>query len=74
MKDIIISSKNNYFWLQNGIAYYALAIPYSETLYSLPLPLNSAQDETLIAECNSIHFMDNMHKAIREGTLHKETA
>lgn len=74
MKDIKINCKTKFLRFHNGIAYYALVVPYSETLYSFPVPLNSTQDETLTAECNSIHFMEYIHKAIREGTLLKEAA
>jgi len=73
MKDIAINSKTKFLRCQNGIAYYALTVPHSEVLYSFPVPLNSMQDEALAAESHTIHFMDYIHKAIREGTLLKET-
>ncbi len=74
MKDIVINSKAKFLRCKNGIAYYALTVPYSDILYSFPIPLNSMQDETLAAENHTIHFMDYIHKAIREGTLIKEAA
>jgi len=74
MKDIAINSKARFLRCQNGIAYYALTVPYSENLYSFPVPLNTMQDEALAAESPTIHFMDYIHKAIQEGTLIKEAA
>lgn len=74
MKDIAINSKATYLRCQNGIAYYALTVPYSENLYSFPVPLNSMRDKALAAEGHTIHFMDYIHKAIQEGTLIKEAA
>lgn len=74
MKDIVINSKATFLRCQDGIAYYALTVPYSEKLYSFPVPLNTMQDGTLAAESHTIHFMDYIHNAIREGTLIKEAA
>ncbi|QMU62275.1 MAG: hypothetical protein GKR92_11450 [Gammaproteobacteria bacterium] len=74
IKDIVISSKAKFLRCKNGIAYYALTVPYSEMLYSFPVPLNTMQDEALAAESHTIYFMDYIHKAIREGTLIKEAA
>lgn len=74
MKDIVVNSKATLLRCQNGVAYYALSVPYSEQLYSFPVPLNTMQDDTLSAECHTMHFMDHIHKAIREGTLRKEAA
>lgn len=74
MSDIEINNKATFLHCQNGIAYYALTIPYSEKLYSFPVPLNSMQDGTLAAESRAIHFMDFIHKAIREGTLIQQSA
>jgi hypothetical protein len=74
IKDMAINNKTKFLRCQNGIAYYALTVPYSEMLYSFPVPLNSTQDEALTAEGHTIHFMDYIHKAIREGTLLKEVA
>lgn len=74
MKDIEINSKATYLRCLNGIAYYALTIPYSESLYSFPVPLNTLQNGALAAESHTIHFMDYIHKAIQEGTLIKEAA
>jgi len=74
MKDIVINMKATFLRCQNGIAYYALSIPYSEVLYSFPVPLKTVQDDTLSAENHTLHFMDYIHKAIQEGTLKKEAA
>ena len=65
MNDIMINSKTISLRFHNGIAYYALVVPYSETLYGFPVALNNTKDETLTAECNSIYFIDYMQKAIR---------
>lgn len=73
-KDNAINSKATFLRCQDGVAYYALTIPYSEKLYSFPVPLNSLQEETLAAESYTIRFIDHIHKAIREGTLTKEAA
>ena len=74
MKDIVMNSKATFLRCQDGIAYYALTVAYSEKLYSFPVPLNKIQNETLAAESHTIHFMDYIHKAIQEGTLLKEAA
>jgi len=74
MKDVVINSKAKFLRCKNSIAYYTLTVPYSDMLYSFPIPLNSMQDETLAAETHTIHFMDYIHKAIREGALVKEAA
>jgi len=73
-KDIVINSKATFSRCQDGIAYYTLTVPYSEMLYSFPVPLTSIQNETLTAENHTIYFMDYIHKAIRDGTLVKEAA
>ncbi len=74
MNDIEINNKATFLRCQNGIAYYALTVPYSEKLYSFPVPLDGMQDGTLAAESRAINFMDYIHKAIREGTLIQEAA
>ena len=74
IKEVVINSKATFLRCQNGIAYYTLTVPYSENLYSFPVPLNTIQDETLAAESHTIYFMDHIHNAIREGTLIKEAA
>ena len=74
MKDIVINSKAKFLRCKNGVAYYALTVPYSEMLYSFPVPINNMQNETLTAESHTIHSMDYIHKAIREGTLVKEAS
>jgi hypothetical protein len=74
MQDIMMNNKAKFLRCENGIAYYALTVPYSNMLYSFPVPLNTMQDETLAAESNTIHFMDYIHKAIHDGTLVKEAA
>lgn len=64
MKDIVINSKATFLRCQDGIAYHALTIPYSEMLYSFPVPLITMQDETLAAKNHTVHFMDYIHNAI----------
>ena len=73
-KDIATTSKATFLRCENGVAYYAFTVPYSEMLYSFPVPLNTMQVETLTAERHTIHFMDYIHIAIQEGTLMKEAA
>ncbi len=73
-RDIVINSKATFLRYQNDVAYYTLSIPYSEMRYSFPVPLKLIQDNTLSAESHTIHLMDYIHNAIREGTLMKETA
>ena len=70
----ITTSKAKFLRYKNGIAYYTLTIPYSELIYSFPVPLNTIQDEVLAVESHTIHFMDYINKAIQEGTLIKEAA
>ncbi len=70
----ISASKAKFLRCENGIAYYTLAVPYSELVYSFPVPLNTMQDEVLAAESHTIHLMDYINKAIQEGTLIKEAA
>ena len=74
MKEIVINSKATFLRCQDGIAYYALTVPYSEMLYSFPVPLNMIQDEALTVESHTIHFMEHIHNAIQQGTLIKEAA
>ena len=56
---------------QNGIAYFAVSIPYSELLYSFPVPLKEIDSDVLEAEGKTISFMKFIRKAIHEGTLSK---
>lgn len=74
MKDIEVNNKATFLRYQDGIVYYTLTVPYSEILYSFPVPLTTMQDETLAAENHTVYFMDYIHNAIREGTLIKEAA
>jgi hypothetical protein len=74
MKDIEAYNKATFLRCQDGIAYYALTVPYSEILYSFPVPLTTIQDETLAAENHTVQFMDYIHSAIKESTLIKEAA
>lgn len=72
--DISINNKAKFIRYQNGIAYYAVTVPYSEMMYSFPVPLNTMRDEVLVAEKNSLYFMDYIRQAIHDGTLLKEAA
>lgn len=72
--NLMINGKIKFLRCKNGIAYYTLTIPYSEGLYSFPVPLNKMQDEILAAESHTIHFMDFIRQAIQDGTLAKEAA
>ena len=65
------SSKAKFLRYQEGVAYYAVAVPYSEMLYSFPVPLNDVNNEMLEAEGKTINFMEYIHKAILEGTFSK---
>lgn len=73
-QDTTINSKTKFLRCENGVAYYALTMPYSEGLYSFPVPLHSMQNEVLVAEGRTIRFMDYIRKAIHDGTLIKEAA
>ena len=73
-KDMLLMNKAKFLRYRKGIAYYALPVPYSNSLYSFPVPLNAMQDGMLVAEKNSLYFMDFIGKAIHEGTLVKEAA
>lgn len=68
------SSKAKYLRCENGVAYYALNVPYSNLVYSFPIPLNSIHDDVLKFESPTIYFMDYINQAIQEGTLIKEAA
>ncbi|MGH1538113.1 MAG: hypothetical protein ACRBDX_08725 [Gammaproteobacteria bacterium] len=70
----IVNSKAKYLRCENGVAYYALTVPYSEMVYSFPIPLNTMHDEALEAESSTIYFMNYINLAIQEGTLIKEAA
>jgi hypothetical protein len=43
-------------------------------LYSFPVPVNSVGETVLVAEKNTIYFMDHIQKAIYDGTFKKEAA
>ena len=73
-QDIAVNSKAKFMRYQNGIAYYAVAVPYSELMYSFPVPLNTMRDEMLVAEKNTLYFMEHIRQAIQNGTLLKEAA
>ena len=70
----MLSGKTKFLRCKNGIAYYTLTVPYSENLYSFPVPLNSIPGDSFAAESHTIYFMDYIRKAIHEGTLTKEAA
>lgn len=72
--EIAINSKAKFIRYQHGIAYYAVPVPYSEILYSFPVPLNSIRDEMLVAEKNTLFFMEHIRQAIQDGTFLKEAA
>lgn len=74
MKESINYSKATFLRCHKGVAYYALTVPYSEQLYSFPVPLKTIQDETLAAKSHTIHFMEHIHNAICQGKLIKEAA
>ena len=74
MENILLNSKAKFLRYQKGIAYYAVSVPYSEMLYSFPVPVNTTQDDVLSAEKNSLYFMEHIQKAIHDGTLVKEAA
>ena len=71
--DIMRDSKAKFLRYQYGVAYYTVAVPYSEMLYSFPVPLSDLEDGVLEAEGKTIRFMEYIHKAIHEGTLNKVT-
>ena len=73
IKDTIGASKAKFLCYQEGVAYYAVPVPYSEMLYSFPVPLSDIDDEILEAEGKTIFFMEYIRKAIKEGTLSKVT-
>jgi len=73
IEDITLNSKATFLRYRHGMAYYALTVPYSEKLYSFPVPLSEIKDSVMVAENKTIYFMDYIHKAIQEGTLTKET-
>ena len=69
-----ISNKAKLMRIQHGMAYYAVTVPYSEMLYSFPVPLDAMRDEVLVAEKNALYFMEHIQQAIHDGTLLKEAA
>lgn len=72
-KNITRDSKAKFLRYQHGVAYYSVTVPYSEMLYSFPVPLSDIEDGVLEAEGKSIFFMEYIHKAIHDGTLNKVT-
>ena len=72
--DEITTSKAKFLRCENGVAYYTLKVPYSELVYSFPVPLNTMQDKVLVVENDTVHFMDYINQAIQEGTLIKNAA
>ena len=70
-KTIESYEKAKFIRYQDGVAYYAVPVPYSEMLYSFPVPLKEIDTEILEAEGKSISFMKFIRKAIYEGTLSK---
>ncbi len=70
-KTIRSDEKAKFLHYQNGVAYYTVSVPYSEMLYSFPVPLKEIDNEVLEAEGKSISFMKFIRKAIHEGTLRK---
>ena len=74
IQNMLLNSKVKFLRYQKGIAYYAVPVPYSEKLYSFPVPVNSMQNEVLYAEKNSMYFMEHIQQAIHDGTLLKEAA
>lgn len=71
-KNTYINSRTTFLRYEQGMAYYALSVPYSEKLYSFPVPISEVQEGTLSAECNTIHMMSYINKAIQEGNLNPE--
>lgn len=74
MNNITVNSKTIFLRCKNGVAYYALIVPYSKSLYSFPVPLDSMQEESFTAESHTIYFMEHIRNAIHDGTLLKEAA
>ena len=72
-KEIMHASNAKFLRYQQGVAYYAVSVPYSDMLYSFPVPLNDIEDGVLEAEDKTIFFMEYIHKAIQQGTLCKVT-
>jgi len=73
-QELMMNAKTRFLRCKDGIAYYALTVPYNEGLYSFPVPLTKVKEEVLAAESNTIHFMEFIHEAIHDGTLTKEAA
>ena len=45
-----LSDKAKFLRYQHGVAYYGVAVPYCETLFSFPVPLQDIEDGVLQAE------------------------
>ena len=73
IKDTISKSRAKFLRYQQGVAYYAVPVPYSEMLYSFPVPLSDIEGDILKAEDKTIFFMEYIRKAIQEGTFNKVT-
>ncbi len=67
--EMTFNNKVKFIRYCQGMAYYALSIPYSEKMYSFPVPVKNVEEKVLVNENNSIFFMDYISKAIQEGTL-----
>ena len=73
-KEYALNNKAKFIRYEKGVAYYAVMIPFSEKLYSFPVPVNSVHDEILSAEKNALFFAEHIRDAIQNGTLIKEAA
>ena len=72
--EITINNKATFIRYQHGVAYYAVQVPYSDDLYSFPVPIENENDAILVAEKNALYFSDHIRDAIQNGTLLKEAA
>ncbi|MEM7401424.1 MAG: hypothetical protein AAF304_05680 [Pseudomonadota bacterium] len=70
----ILNQKAKFMRLQKGVAYYAVTVPYSEKLYSFPVPVKDIKDDILLAEKNALFFTQHIRQAIHDGTFLKEAA
>lgn len=69
-----INNKAIFIRYQHGVAYYAVQVPYSDDLYSFPVPIENENDAILFAQKNALYFSDQIRDAIQNGTLLKEAA
>ncbi len=72
--DKMLEHKAKFMRLKKGVAYYAVTVPYSQCLYSFPVPVKDIQDDVLVAEKNALFFTDHIRQAIQDGTFLKEAA